>query len=146
MRSSGANEDGEDSSFAGVYESILNVSRDSLESAVKDVYQSFGSERSASYTLSTLAQGESAEADKGGVVVQKMVAAEYAGVMFTEHPGTTGAMMIEMVSGLGEELVSGSVTPDTYAFGKLTGDLLVDEFQRERCCTDRDGTLAGTGT
>ena len=127
VRSSGANEDGEDSSFAGVYESILNVTRDSLESAVKDVHQSFGSERSAAYTLSTLAEGETVVADKGGVVVQKMVPAEYAGVMFTEHPGTTGAMMIEMVSGLGEELVSGSVTPDTYAYGKLSGDMLVNE-------------------
>lgn len=127
VRSSGANEDGEDSSFAGVYESILNVTRDNLESAVKQVTESFGSDRSASYTQSTLDEGEAAELDKGGVVIQKMVPAEYAGVMFTEHPGTTGAMMVEMVSGLGEELVSGTVTPDTYAYGKLTGDLLVSE-------------------
>ena len=127
VRSSGAMEDGADSSFAGVYESILNVTRDSLESAVKEVYRSFGSERSAAYTQGTFAENETAVVDKGGVVVQKMVAAEYAGVMFTEHPGTTGAMMIEMVSGLGEELVSGNVTPDTYTYGKLTGDLLVNE-------------------
>lgn len=127
VRSSGANEDGEDSSFAGVYESILNVSHDGLEEAVKEVYLSLGSDRSAAYTQSTVEEGAVAELDQGGVVVQKMVPAEYAGVMFTEHPGTTGAMMIEMVTGLGEDLVSGNVTPDTFAYGKLTGDMLVEE-------------------
>ncbi|NND92517.1 MAG: hypothetical protein HKN42_16780 [Granulosicoccus sp.] len=127
VRSSGANEDGADSSFAGVYESILNVSRDELESAVKEVYQSLCSERSAAYTQSTVEIGESFDMDQGGVVIQKMVPAEFAGVMFTEHPATTGAMMVEMVTGLGEELVSGNVTPDTFAYGKLTGALLEEE-------------------
>ena len=126
VRSSGANEDGEDSSFAGVYESVLNITRDSLESAVKEVYLSLSSDRSTAYTIHSTASGDEAEVDQGGVVVQKMVPAEYAGVMFTEHPGTTGAMMIEMVAGLAEELVSGTVTPETYAFGKLTGEILAD--------------------
>lgn len=127
VRSSGANEDGEDSSFAGVYESILNVDRPGLESAVREVYLSLGSERSAAYTQNTVADGETADVDSGGVVVQKMVPAEYAGVMFTEHPGTTGAMMVEMVTGLGEDLVSGNVTPDTFTFGKLSGEMLMEE-------------------
>ncbi len=127
VRSSGANEDGEDSSFAGVYESILNVSRERLEDAVKEVYESLGSDRSAAYTQSTTIDGGVAELDQGGVVVQKMVPAEYAGVMFTEHPATTGAIMIEMVTGLGEDLVSGNVTPDTFTYGKLTGEMLVEE-------------------
>ena len=124
VRSSGANEDGADNSFAGVYESILNIKRDALEDAVKEVYQSLASERSAAYTMTTNDQGSTAQLDEGGVVVQKMVPAEFAGVMFTEHPSTTGAMMVEMVTGLGEDLVSGTVTPDTFAFGKLTGELL----------------------
>jgi len=127
VRSSGANEDGEDSSFAGVYESILNVTRDKLEDAVIEVYQSLGSDRSSAYTKGTVAEGETAEMDEGGVVVQKMVPAEYAGVMFTEHPASTGAMMVEMVTGLGEDLVSGTVTPDTFGYGRLTDDLLVEE-------------------
>lgn len=127
VRSSGANEDGADSSFAGVYESILNVTRNELEDAVREVYQSLCSERSAAYTQSTLEDGMSIILDQGGVVVQKMVPAEYAGVMFTEHPGTTGAMMVEMVTGLGEDLVSGNVTPDTFAFGKLSSQLLEEE-------------------
>lgn len=127
VRSSGANEDGADSSFAGVYESILNVKREDLESAVKEVYMSLCSDRSAAYTQSTVAAGVEAEVDQGGVVIQKMVPAEFAGVMFTEHPATTGAMMVEMVTGLGEDLVSGNVTPDSFAYGKLTSELLEEE-------------------
>jgi len=124
VRSSGANEDGADSSFAGVYESILNVERSNLETAVRDVYSSLCSDRSAAYTQNSTQEGVVAETDQGGVVVQKMVPAEYAGVMFTEHPATTGAMMVEMVVGLGEDLVSGNITPDSFAYGKLTGELI----------------------
>jgi len=104
VRSSGANEDGEENSFAGVYESILNVDREGLEAAVREVYASLCSERSNAYTRDA-GNGQEVEADEGGVVVQKMIPAEFAGVMFTEHPGTTGAMMVELVSGLGEDLV-----------------------------------------
>ncbi|MEE9322399.1 MAG: PEP/pyruvate-binding domain-containing protein [Granulosicoccus sp.] len=126
VRSSGANEDGEDNSFAGVYESILNITRDGLESAVREVYASLCSDRSTAYTQHANGSNNIDE-DQGGVVVQKMVPAEYAGVMFTEHPATTGAMMVEMVTGLGEELVSGNVTPDTFAFGKISNELLEAE-------------------
>ena len=134
VRSSGANEDGADNSFAGVYESILNVSRDELITAVRSVYASLVSDRSDAYTRHTADNPEEIDAngDEGGVVVQKMVPAEYAGVMFTEHPGTTGAMMVEMVTGLGEELVSGNVTPDTFAFGKVTGAVLVEESSTDQ--------------
>ena len=125
VRSSGANEDGVDNSFAGVYESILNVNKDTLLSSVRQVYASLCSDRSAAYTQHV--SGDNTDIDQGGVVVQKMVPAEYAGVMFTEHPNNTGAMMIEMVSGLGEDLVGGNVTPDTYVFGKLTSELHRDE-------------------
>jgi len=129
VRSSGANEDGVDNSFAGVYESILNVTRDELISAVREVYSSLCSERSNAYTQHTSGaeNSDDLEADQGGVVVQKMVPAEYAGVMFTEHPASTGAMMVECVSGLGEDLVSGTVTPETFGFGKLSGQLLSEE-------------------
>ena len=124
VRSSGANEDGADNSFAGVYDSILNVRRDDLLKSVSDVYASLSSDRSDSYSSHTDAKADFGDVDQGGVLVQKMVPAEYAGVMFTEHPNSTGSLMIELVSGLGEDLVSGNVTPDTYTYGKLTGELL----------------------
>lgn len=128
VRSSGANEDGADNSFAGVYDSILNIKRDGLIQAVSEVYASLSSDRSDSYATHTDAKADFGEVDQGGVLVQKMVPAEYAGVMFTEHPNNTGSLMIELVSGLGEDLVSGNVTPDTYTYGKLTGELLDAEI------------------
>jgi rifampicin phosphotransferase len=59
--------------------------------------------------------------------VQTMVDAEYAGVLFTEHPSNAGSMMIELVAGLGDDLVSGRATPKGFAYGRLTHDLLQDE-------------------
>jgi len=130
VRSSGVNEDGDNTSFAGVYESLLNIKRDGLLAAVYDVYDSLCSERSASYTAhSTGTEFTDEVQDFGGVVVQKMVPAQFAGVMFTEHPSSAGAIMVEMVNGLGEDLVSGTVTPDTYAFGKLTDQYHADSSE-----------------
>jgi len=110
VRSSGLNEDGACQSYAGVFESILNVSREDLVGALMRVRQSMNSQRSNAYS------GETEE--KGGALVQTMVDAAYAGVLFTEHPNSAGCCMVEMVSGLGESLVSGKVTPDSYSFGK----------------------------
>ena len=115
VRSSGSNEDGADKSYAGVFDSVLEVSAERLMPAVREVVASMTSERAQVY-------GESEES--GGVLVQTMVAAEYAGVLFTEHPSNAGAMMIELVEGLGEDLVGGRATPQGYAFGRVTGAAL----------------------
>jgi phosphohistidine swiveling domain-containing protein len=113
VRSSGLNEDGADKSYAGVFESLLNVRFEKLMDALGEVYGSMRSERAAAYGKG--------EAETGAVLIQKMVDAEYAGVVFTEHPSSAGYMLVEMVRGLGEKLVSGKVTPDTYRYGRLTG-------------------------
>lgn len=130
VRSSGVSEDGGDTSFAGVYDSILNVNKNNLVDAVKKVYQSLDSDFAQDYNTGVNQSNPDNPAEtlteRGGVVVQKMVPAEYAGVLFTEHPANAGAMLVELVSGLGEELVSGSVTPDSYSFGKATGVNLSD--------------------
>lgn len=123
VRSSGANEDGSDSSFAGVYDSILNVDRAGLAAAAATVYASLDNARSTAYRDGFAAKDTDHVTETGGVLVQAMVDAEYAGVMFTEHPTSSGAMLVEMVAGLGEDLVSGSVTPDTFKYGKVSGAL-----------------------
>src|SRR5690606_34476118 len=61
-----------------------------------------------------------ARQDDGGVIVQAMVAAEHAGVLFTEDPACAGAMLVEMTAGLGDRLVSGQVDPDAFRFGRRT--------------------------
>ena len=120
VRSSGLNEDGAEKSYAGVFESVLNVPYERLLNALDEVYQSMRTARAAAYG----GQGE----ERGAIVVQKMVEAEYAGVLFTEHPGSSGAMLLEMVEGLGETLVSGTATPRTYRFGRVSGQAL-DEIK-----------------
>lgn len=110
VRSSGLDEDGEDQSFAGVFDSVLNVGRTDLADAMHRVAASFSDERAHIY-----AQGSDA-----AILVQAMVDAEYAGVMFTEHPGHCGECLVEMSAGLGEDLVSGKVRPDAYRFTRLS--------------------------
>ncbi|MEO6709787.1 MAG: PEP/pyruvate-binding domain-containing protein [Planctomycetota bacterium] len=118
VRSSGANEDGAQASYAGIYESVLNVTTDKLLEALSEVANSQRSERAKAYASAN--EG----ADRLGIVVQAMVPAEYAGVLFTEHPGESGAMLVELVAGLGEELVSGRAQPTSHRYGRASGELL----------------------
>ncbi|MBK9129764.1 MAG: YidC/Oxa1 family membrane protein insertase [Phycisphaerales bacterium] len=110
VRSSGMGEDGVDFSHAGEFDSILKVTRDRLLGCVDQVLTSLRRPHS----------GIAERCDEGGALVQAMVPAEYAGVLFTEDPACTGAMMVEMTSGLGDSLVSGQVDPEGYRFGRLT--------------------------
>ncbi len=119
VRSSGLNEDGENHSYAGVFESILNVRRDGLAGAVRAVRDSFRTVSAADY-------GGTGE-EPGGILIQKMVDPEFAGVMFTEHPGESGCLLIEMVSGLGAAIADGTATPDAYRVGRYSDRLLGDD-------------------
>lgn len=114
VRSSASNEDGADQSFAGVFETVLDVTGTTMRDALDTVVDSFTSDRAASYDTSTL------DENTGNILVQQMVQAEYAGVMFTQDPTAPGMVMIEWVEGCGEDLVSGRVTPTSLRFGRYT--------------------------
>ncbi len=118
VRSSGLNEDGEDRSYAGVFESVLDVDRDGLGDALRRVFDSFGADSASAYGHQTR--------EIGAIVVQKMVDAEYAGVMFTEHPSRSGSMLVELTNGLGVGVVDGTADASSYEFGRSSGEL-VDE-------------------
>jgi pyruvate,water dikinase len=64
------------------------------------------------------------------VVVQKMVNARTAGVMFTRSPmtGDRSVLTVEAAWGLGSSVVGGEVTPDRWVVGKITGDISVREI------------------
>jgi YidC/Oxa1 family membrane protein insertase len=113
VRSSGLDEDGTRLSYAGMFESSLDVGREQLLDALETVRASLTSHRASSY--GGVANG------RGGILVQKMVNAEYAGVFFTEHPTSAGCSVVELASGLGDALARGSITPDPYCFGRLSG-------------------------
>lgn len=112
VRSSASCEDGSAKSFAGVFESHLEVPAGSVGSAITAVRGSFRSPKA-------LALGADATTG-GGIVVQTMVPAEFAGVLFTEDPASAGCQRVEFVAGLGEALVSGKAKPHSHCFTRTT--------------------------
>jgi pyruvate,water dikinase len=113
VRSSACAEDGEAASFAGQQETYLHVrGLDDVLDRVRECWASFYSERALFYR----AQKGSLDDVEMAVVVQQMVEADVAGVMFTIDPvgGRKDRMVVEAVLGLGEAVVSGEVTPDHY--------------------------------
>jgi pyruvate,water dikinase len=113
VRSSATAEDSEAASFAGLQETFLNVQgADEVAAKVVECWASFFSERALFYR----SHKGSLEDLSMAVVVQAMVPAEKAGVVFTVDPirHRRDQMIIEAVFGLGEQVVSGEVTPDHY--------------------------------
>jgi pyruvate,water dikinase len=121
VRSSAADEDGADASFAGQHLTLLNVpSIDDLSAAVRDIWWSANSDSAITYRQR---KGQFVRPSVG-VVVQALLDPEVAGVMFTRNP-VNGAdeRMIEASWGLGEAVVSGRVIPDNYRIAR-SGEVL----------------------
>jgi len=119
-RSSGTIEDLGDASFAGMYESVLGIKDETdLKNAIEECFNSSQSERVREYLKTHQQNVTRAELEKSmRVMVQKMVPAERAGVLFTIDPvlGQEELFYIEVCAGLGERLVSGHVTPSRYRY------------------------------
>ncbi|GAA0194211.1 phosphoenolpyruvate synthase [Halobaculum roseum] len=123
VRSSATAEDLPDASFAGQQETFLNVREEALLERVKECWASLFSQRAIYYRQR---QGFPHSEVDIAVVVQRMVDAEKSGVMFTSHPSTgEPEIIIEAAWGLGEAVVSGSVSPDNYVVDRETA--AVDE-------------------
>ena len=116
VRSSATAEDLPDSSFAGQQETFLNVREEALLRRVKECWASLFTQRAIYYRQ----QRGFPHADVDiAVVVQRMVDAEKSGVMFTSHPSTGEPQItIEAAWGLGEAVVSGTVSPDNYVYDR----------------------------
>ncbi|MCL1922611.1 MAG: PEP-utilizing enzyme [Propionibacteriaceae bacterium] len=116
VRSSAVHEDLGAASFAGQYDTILNVPKDGLASAIEQCLSSATSPTARAY-LSRYGLDNTDMA----VIIQTMVKADYAGVAFTVNPltGADTQLVIEYVPGLGDALVSGQVTPATIVFDWL---------------------------
>ncbi|WP_433062772.1 phosphoenolpyruvate synthase [Dactylosporangium sp. CS-033363] len=114
VRSSATAEDLPTASFAGQQDSYLNVTGpDAVLEHVRRCWASLFTDRAVAYRRQ---QGIDDRAVHMGVVVQRMVDAQSAGVMFTADPvtGNRRVTNVDAVLGLGEDLVSGRVTPDTF--------------------------------
>ncbi|WP_462133924.1 PEP/pyruvate-binding domain-containing protein [Peptostreptococcus stomatis] len=118
VRSSATAEDLPDASFAGQQETYLNVRGiDDLLVQIRNCYASLWGKRAVSYRLH---QGYDQLAVSIAVVIQEMVESQKAGVLFTVNPVSKKdtEMQINASYGLGESVVSGRVTPDTYIVDK----------------------------
>ena len=117
VRSSACAEDSEEASFAGQQETYLDVrGADDVVERIRDCWGSFFSERALFYR----AQKGSLDDLGMAVVVQRLVSADVAGVLFTVDPvrRRKDRMVVEAVFGLGEACVSGQVTPDNYVLAR----------------------------
>lgn len=122
IRSSSTMEDLEDASFAGQYETVLNVkSREGLFAALGRCWASLTDSRVSAYADE---KGIALTDCRMPLLIQGMVRAEQAGVAFSIHPVTFEETIVVNISyGLGEAIVSGLVTPDTFLYSKTSGEL-----------------------
>ena len=118
VRSSSIAEDGDKYSFAGQYDTFLNkIGADSVETAIIDCFFSINNPRAIEYREMC-----GIKEDKMSVLVQRMIDPRAAGVMFTYDTITDDDqfVLIEVVEGLGEDLVAGKVIPESYTVDKTT--------------------------
>ncbi|NLA39484.1 MAG: phosphoenolpyruvate synthase [Methanomicrobiales archaeon] len=130
VRSSATAEDLPEASFAGQQETFLNVlGNDDLLEAVQRCWASLYGARAIYYRAK---QGFDDRSVNIAVIVQDLIRSEKSGVMFTSHPVTGEPLtIVEGSWGLGEAVVSGSVSPDNYVFDLRSGRV-VDSLIAEK--------------
>ena len=117
VRSSATAEDGAEHAWAGQLDSYLNTTKDTLLEKVQHCWASLFTPRAIFYRFE---KGLHKTHISVAVVVQKMVNSEKSGIAFSVHPVTEdrNQIIIEAGFGLGEAIVSGAVTPDSYVIEK----------------------------
>lgn len=126
VRSSAVGEDGSAASYAGLHETELDVAPGDIPGAVRRCWASLWSPAAIAYRhRRDLSAADAAMA----VVVQALVPAAASAVVFTRHPvtGRDDQLVLTAVRGLGDAMVAGTVTPDTYVVDKTAGVLI--EFE-----------------
>lgn len=119
VRSSATAEDLPSASFAGQYDTYLNLKGlKQIFHHIKQCYASLWTGRAISYRIKNMIPHNSV---KIATIVQKMISPKSAGVLFTANPITSdiSEILIESNFGLGESLVSGQINPDQYIIQKI---------------------------
>ena len=127
VRSSAIGEDSGEASFAGQYETVLNVEGlEALRDAINDCLRSVENARATAYRDEQTDLGKT----EMSVVVQQMVDARAAGVLFTANPmnARRDQIVIDAVPGIGESLVSGHAAPDHWVL-RRDGSVVEHEAQ-----------------
>lgn len=123
VRSSSPEEDLAGSSFAGGYETVLGVSQRSLQAAIVHCFASVFDERIVRYKQQ---HDMPTDTPRIAVIVQEQVASEVSGVAFSLNPQNNcyDEAVINANFGLGESVVDGQITPDTFVVDKVAGNVL----------------------
>lgn len=143
VRSSATAEDLPDASFAGQQRTFLNIEGEKeVVVAVQECWASLFEARAIFYRAE-----QNYDHFKVGIAVpvQRMVQSEVSGVMFTLEPVSSDRtkIAIEAIIGLGEMVVSGDVTPDTYIVNKNTLQIISRQIARQEWKLVRDENRAG---
>jgi len=133
VRSSSVSEDGDNNTFAGIHDSFLNIpcNSDAILNAIKKCWASLFTERSLIYRTSRnlpLFEGMA-------VIIQNMIQAEAAGVVYTKHPIASTCLYIESSFGLGDSVVEGVVQPDKILIDKDTLSIVSKEVGSKKSYT-----------
>ncbi len=143
VRSSATGEDTESASFAGMNETYLNIrGSEAVVDAVRRCWASLFGARTVYYRAK---RGFPQAGMDIAVVVQRQIQSTRAGVMFTIDPasGRTDRIVIEGAFGLGESVVSGSVSPDRYIVDKDNNAIIAHEVKAKELIIESE---AGGGT
>lgn len=135
VRSSAVDEDGDTASFAGQHETYLNIAGvDAIIAAVRRCWMSALTPRALAYRRE---RGLATDRIRLAVLIQQLVAADVAAVVFSANPltGSRDEVVINTSWGLGESIVGGTVTPDTYVARKAGGALLSFTLAEKRRMT-----------
>lgn len=118
VRSSGIGEDGNENSFAGIFDTMLDVKPSDINDAIREVYASKDTSITSMYS-----NARNAKVAEMAIIIQEMVSADFAGVAFSVNPVENDHKigLIEIVKGLGESLVSGKVKPTSLRVNRITG-------------------------
>lgn len=121
VRSSATKEDSLSSSFAGMFETTLNVTRNNLIKEIKNIMLSYHTGRVQKYCSLNDIEEESVQMR---IVIQKMVDSRISGVCFSKDNKDNNNLIIEACFGIGEAVVSGTVSPDLYVVNRDNFDII----------------------
>lgn len=110
VRSSATCEDLPGATFAGQYDSFLNVAVPDVALYLKRCFASLFNARAILYRSLKGMKQDAAMA----VLLQEMVSADFAGVLFTSSPSSPSSIILELAPGIGEQVLSGTVSPNRY--------------------------------
>lgn len=131
VRSSSPEEDLEGTSFAGMYETFLGITKEKLESYIAKAFASMLDFRVMEYKKQ---HGMKLKNTSISVIVQRQIVSDVSGVAFSLNPNNNcyDEVMINAAFGLGETIVSGVVSPDMYVVDKVKNEILDKKINEKK--------------